>query len=136
MDFYKRHDELLNEMRNLKYMEKEIKLKQKMLERRLTDPSISVFKAHSAFVFAENQIDVMIQNHEWFMRFLNSLTQLERQAIDGILSGINIFHFADTIGTTTAVVYQRLYSVLRKYARYKEITKGKVKEDGGGKTMR
>jgi hypothetical protein len=135
MDFYERHDELLNEMRNLKYMEKEIKLKQKMLERRLTDPSISVFKAHSAFVFTENQIDVMIKKHEWFMRFLNSLPYDEWQVIEGILSGVNIFHFADSIGTTTAIIYQRVYSVLRKYAKYKEIAKGKVKEDGGGKTM-
>ena len=129
MDLYEKYDELIGEMSWLKNMQKEINHKQKILQQRLLNPTLSVFKAHSAFVFTENQIDIMIKKHEWFMKFLNNLPEKEYLVLNGFISRVNIFHLAESLGITTDIAYQRLYSAIKKYREYKADSKQQVIKD-------
>lgn len=119
MDVFDKYDEIIQEMKYLKNIQKEIDIKTRELQARLINPEISVKQAYSAYNFLDCEIDVLWAKARKFEAFVEGLQKSDRDILDGVLNRKNIFILADTLEISTATIYSRIYSIFKKYEEMK-----------------
>lgn len=119
MNVFDKYDEMITEIIFLKNIQNEIDRKAKVLQARLVNPTLNVFQAHSAFVYSELEIERLIQKHNEWQKFYQGLKEIDRQIVDGIASRINVFHLADSLGITTATLYNKLSKIYQNFMKNK-----------------
>lgn len=113
-------DELICEMIYLNNIESTIENKKKKLMIRLCNPELDVFRAHSAYIATQNEIEYLQEKGEAFQRFLKNLSEVDRKVFQGIIGFKNTFLVAEECGIDAKTVHARWYKVRKKFEDWKE----------------
>lgn len=120
MGVFDKYDEIIQEMKYLKNIQAEIEKKTRVLQARLVDPGVSVQQAYSAYKYLDCEIDVLWEKARKFEAFCKGLSKADRDVLNGILSGVNIFVFSDTVGMPVGTIYAKLHNIINKYEESKQ----------------
>lgn len=115
-------DELVDMLREYQDIPKSIERKQKILQIRLSNPSIDVEDAITAFVATENEITFLIKKWRLITKLISNFGDLEIKIIDCIMRNKNLFVVADELKEN----YQKISN---KIAKIKKIFLSKVTFD-------
>lgn len=120
MNVFDKYGEIIQEMNYLKNIQTEIDRKTRVLQARLVNPEVSVKEAYSAYKCLDCEIDVLWEKARKFEAFCEGLSKADKDVLNGILSGVNIFVFSDTVGMPVGTIYAKLHNIINKYEESKQ----------------